>query len=187
MPEHLIMTGKWTCLSHCSKDGQVKNSTSKGKHPLNPPALLFLNFTCSLLIFFFLVVVRKQFVLGHLKNAGSATVKDQTQTRMLKVKAKEPDLSACFHTLLWYALGLLNVDFTETEFKIQSKLRNPEPSKIQTGINNAVFYGVTRTVSLDKKYIILSVPKWCMWLKLNSWLHPSDIFSVWFCSLRTEH
>lgn len=49
--------------------------------------------------------------------------------------------------------------FKETAFKIQWKLCNPKTSKIQTEINNAIFYGITRTVSLDKKYVILSVLK----------------------------
>lgn len=105
LPERLMMTGKWTCLPCCSKDGQV-NTTSKAKHP----RVKLPNFTCSSLFFFF-SPVRKQFELGHAKNTGSATVKDQMQTRMLKVKAKETDLLLVFI--------LLNVGFKETAFKIQ--------------------------------------------------------------------
>lgn len=70
---------------------------------------------CQILLvvhfFFFFSPVRKQFELGHAKNTGSATVKDQMQTRMLKVKAKETDLLLVFI--------LLNVGFKETAFKIQ--------------------------------------------------------------------
>ena len=48
LPERLMMTGKWTCLPCCSKDGQV-NITSKAKHP----RVKLPNFTCSSLFFFF--------------------------------------------------------------------------------------------------------------------------------------
>lgn len=82
------------------------NITSKAKYP----RVKLPNFTCSSLFFFF-PPVRKQFELGHAKNTGSATVKDQMQTRMLKVKAKETDLLLVFI--------LLNVGFKETAFKIQ--------------------------------------------------------------------
>lgn len=32
-------------------------------------------------------------------------------------------------------------------------------SKIQTGINYTIFYGITRTVSLDKMYVIFKCPQ----------------------------
>lgn len=157
-----------------------KNKTGRK----NVPLVCHYYFPHSLAILFCFSATRQQLNLNCtiFKNSENAiaTAKAKTQSkRWLKVKTKitrSLNLFSNFAMICprpqehWFFLkGYLRF---RRRYAIQRCHKNTQGNKIDNSLGLSAWIKCTQG--------LMSVLTWPLWLKLNSWLHPSNLFRAWF-------
>lgn len=172
LPQQPEMVGERTHRLDYSQHGRVKKSGQLGRANTHQVCQDCFSWTLVVFCLFFSPKDRKKLELSWAipKNLGVPQPSQKTNQRRVQNQSKtSPDL--CFLIWIWYEYeffpysGMVCPRPFECGFKKNQHLRFSRRyaiqrcQKIQTGINYTIFYGNTRTVSLDETYTIFKCPQ----------------------------